>query len=100
VRINKERYTAMNENDAYRRLWSGENAAEPYLEWLARGDEGRSAREPFVLAIVDVMLSGDVENYELYSSKIALEESKRTKLGMFCHPLQLIRMLRLTVLRC
>lgn len=57
----------MSPKDAYHKLWSGENAAEPYLEWLARDDEGRSAREPFLLSMVDVMLSGDTEHYELYS---------------------------------
>ena len=57
----------MNEKDAYRKLWSGEHAAEPYLHWLAKNDEGLGASEPFLVSIVDVMLSGNAENYELES---------------------------------
>jgi len=57
----------MKEKDAYHRLWAGDNAAAPYLEWLARGDEGSVTSEPFLLSVVDVMLSGDTEHYELAS---------------------------------
>lgn len=57
----------MNEKDEYRRLWSGQIAAEPYLQWLGRGDEGVQASEPFRLTVVDVLLSGDAEHYELAS---------------------------------
>lgn len=57
----------MNEKDAYRKLWSGDKTCEPYLHWLARGDEGLSAREPSVLNVVDVTISGSTEQYELVS---------------------------------
>lgn len=57
----------MNEKDAYSKLWSGENAAEPYLRWLSGSDEGLQAYEPFLLSVVDVMHSGDAEQYEFIS---------------------------------
>lgn len=55
----------MSEKDAYRKLWSGDITCEPYLQWLARGDEGLWAGEPFVLTVLDVTLSGDLTDYEL-----------------------------------
>jgi len=57
----------MNEKDAYRKLWSGENSAGPYLEWLAKGDDGRHIANPLVLSVLDVMESGHAEHYELVS---------------------------------
>lgn len=57
----------MTDKDEYRRLWSGQIAADPYLQWLGRADEKVQASEPFRLTIVDVLLSGDAEHYELAS---------------------------------